>query len=316
MFRNASRFHARFVIRAFAFVMAYVATQSVEVLAQGSRGCQFIGMSKSTGTDIDKLSNILGAASGNRQVSFLPFEFNSVNPFGNATSLVQKSAPKVQGTLTMTVYEKWFPHDATGDRDQKAFWDAWGASNPSTSQKSLRNSFIDRISKTDRWISDMRRWATQNGFGSKVRFVVVPVLEDNCTSRSAYRNMMDAIRRQQSADGVSSDFRRSSLPGSRYVFSPALGFPTEQHGRWADVRNSLSNGDAWSNDGTNYSDADFIRDQREANQKGVHTMYWTQLYNGNDPRTRDNWAQRTVVPFSGSSGATLRSSLDSILKSR
>lgn len=316
MFRYSKKFQARFVIRACAFMIAVAATQRHEVLAQASRGCQFIGMSKTTGTDIDKLAGILGAASGNRQVSFLPFEFNSGNPFGNATPLLQKSVSRIQGTLTMTVYAKWFPHDATGDRDQQAFWDAWAATNPTSAQNSLRNGFIDRISKTDRWISDMRRWASQNGFAGKLTFVLVPVLEDNCTSRAAYRNMMDAIRRQQSADGVTSDFRRSCLPGSRYVFSPALGFPTELHGRWADVRNSLGNGDAWSNDGTNYADADFIRDQREANQKGVHVLHWNELYNGNLPRTRDNWAQRTVNPFSGSSGSTLRSSLDSILKSR
>ncbi len=316
MFRGNDKIRRGFLTRSIALLLTFAVSQSLEVLAQASRGCQFIGMAKTTATDIDKLSGILAAASGNRQVSFLPFEFNAGNPFGNATSLVQRSVPRVQGTLTMTVYAKWFPHDATGDRDQQAFWDAWAASNPSTAQKGIRNAFIDRISKTDRWISDTRRWASQNGFGGKVSFLVVPVLEDNCTSRAAYRNLMDAIRRQQSADGVTSDFRRSCLPGSRYVFSPALGFPSELHGRWADVRNSLGNGDAWSNDGTNYSDADFIRDQREANQKGVHVMHWNELYNGNLPRTRDNWAQRTVNPFTGSSGATLRTSLDSILKSR
>jgi hypothetical protein len=278
-----------------------------------SRGCQFIGASKAGTGDITSLSNILNDTGGNLQVSLLPFEFNPGNPFGNATALVQMVTPLVNGRLYIGVYLRWFPHDGPGNNDQADFWAAWGASRLTTRQARIRANFISRVQQTDAFVASARQWANQNGVASKLDFVVIPVLEDTCQSRTAYRNILTAIRQQQVIDGTPTYLRRSCLTDSKYAFS--LGVPLELHGRWADVKDRLGAGDTWSNDGTEYPITDFIRDQREAIARGVHVLYWAQAYNGH-PRTRDNWAQRTVEPFAGPGGRAERRALRDVLSSR
>ena len=72
MIRGNDRMWPGYVTRSIALLLTIVVTQSFEVVAQTSRGCQFIGMSKTTGTDIDKLAGILAAASGGPTCSATP----------------------------------------------------------------------------------------------------------------------------------------------------------------------------------------------------------------------------------------------------
>lgn len=292
-----------------AFLLMAAVSTGVE--AQ-TRGCQFIGMSKASATDITNLSPILLNAGGPLHVSMLPFEFNPSNPFGNASALVRMVTPGLNGSLHVSLYLKWFPHDAQGLREQAEFWTAWEANRPSNAQVRLRNGFLRRVQQADAWVAATAAWATQNGMGGKLGVTLVPVLEDTCRSRIAYRNILSAIRQQQLLDGVSTALRRSCLTDAQYTFS--LGIPLELHGRWDDVKNRLAPGDFWSNDGTDYGVEAFIRDQHKAIARGVHVLLWRAAYNG-EPKKRANWAERVVDPFSRPS-ATERRALRDVLNAR
>ena len=302
---------ARYGILLLLALLAFFGAVGPDSALAQSRGCQFIGASKATAEDITILSNVLLNTGGNLQVSMLPFEFNPGNPFGNATDLSQMVTPGLNGSLRITFYLKWFPHDGPGPADQNDFWAAWAANRPTARQQNIRNDFMGRVQQTDAWIASIRLWAAQNGIEGKLGITVVPVLEDTCSSRDTYIKILNTIRQQQVNDGTPTPLRRSCLP--QHVFR--LGVPLELHGPWAEVRGRLAAGDTWSNDGSDYSVDDFIRDQREALGGGVHVLYWVQSYNGH-PRTRYNWAQRTIDPYTGSGGRTERRALRDVLGSR
>lgn len=278
--------------------------------AAQSRGCQLIGMSRASASDVGNLSSILLNAGGPLHVSLLPFEFNPEKPFDNASTLVQSVTPGLNGSLHVSLYLKWFPHDAPGLREQDEFWSAWESGRPSDSQTRTREDFLRRVQQADAWVAGTAAWASRNGTARKFGATLVPVLEDSCKSPTAYRNLLAAVRRRQALDGVSTTLRRSCLTGPQHAFG--LEVPLELHGRWDDVQDRLGTGDLWSNDGTDYSVDDFTRDQRKAIERGVHVLYWNASYNGG-PKQRDNWAERVVDPFSRPS-ANQRRALPEVLE--
>ena len=282
------------------------------------RGMQFIGASRATPADIDVASRLYRAAGGRTQISLLPFEFNPQAPFTNATRFVQQTLPGLSGSLTVTLYVGWYPHDAQGLREQAAFWTAWQDSSPSPAQRALRNGYLDRLRLVDGWIVTMNQWARANGIANRLDFVVVPVLEDTCPSsrRAGYERLVDSTRSVQRADGVTrTTLRRSSLNENVFRIDDVA---LELHGRWEDVRGSLRSGDVWSNDGTDYSERAFLAAENAALDRGVTVLVWRDAYNGLPKGTgyERNWARRTVDPFTGSGAAAEVHVLSKVLSQR
>lgn len=279
------------------------------------RGMQFIGMSRATGQDITLTANVIAGSAGNLEVSLLPFEFNSSNPFGNASTLVQSVLPRINGNLRMTVYVKWFVHtDQQGRRDQDAFWEAWNNRRPNASQRQIRDQFLGRVGRLNAWVNEMRSWAASGGLGGKLSFVVSPVLEDTCASskQAAFTAALNAIKSRQQADGTSATrYRRSCLSDNVFRVN---GASLEMHGPWSGAARALQSGDTWSNDGTPYTAESFIRDQSAARGRGVHVLFWRGAFNGH-PYAPRNWADRTVDPFTGANGNAEKGDLQRIIRS-
>ena len=268
----------------------------VNSLGAQDRGLQFIGFSRSTARDVQFVKNAFSQNGGDLQIGFLPFEFNPSDPFGNADELASHFLVDTPRTIEFAVFLKWFPHDRAGNASQRTFWDAWAANNPNNSQRAIKESYRHRVDQAILWASTVKTMARAFGIANRVKMTFIPVLEDIClrSQRTGFDKAVGMIRRKAQDAGFNLSIRRSCL---REFYFRVPGVKMELHGTWDQVRGLLQRGDTWSNDGTNYSRSAFIRDQRRALSAGVNVLLWRQLYNGRQPRTRDNWAQRTVDPF-------------------
>lgn len=293
------------IIRNLAAALAVALTVALAPLAgAASQGIQFIGLSKAATGEMKVLSDELVKVGGDLHVAFLPFEFNPGNPFGNATELIKSTLPRLNGKLRVTVYVRWYPHDADGNTNQAAFWSAWGATAPTAAQTNIRNAFLARVDQLSTWVSSTRAWAKSTSQTTKLDgFYLVPILGDRCRDSGAYNRLLAAVQTRQSAVAdAQTRFRRSCLlPPEADGFRPS-NHPLELHGRWGAVSRYLQSNDVWSNDGTEMSIADYIDNQSSSLAKGVHAAVWRQAYNGS-PRERANWDKRTVNPFTGPSKA-------------
>lgn len=267
------------------------------------RGLQFVGLSKANPTDIQFLTSQINETSSSVQVSLLPFEFSPDLTFANLTNLTAMTNRSFRVAICLA----WFPHDPVGNGQQSTFWNAWQASNPTASQLNIRNAFLQRVNATCRFIN-----TTRAIHGSRIRFTIIPVLEDTCTlsQRRGFENLIATIVSTQNAMNAPAQLRRSCLLNNIFRIN---GLSLELHGKWADCSRFLVSGDTWSNDGTAYSWNEFVVDQSKARHLGVNTLWWHELYNGT-PRLRDNWASRTVNPFSGPSAQQQRSALREVLR--
>lgn len=308
-------FLRRSITLAFLLALALATPGSASA---ADRGMQFVGASRASAADIRAAAQAFRAAGGRTQISLLPFEFNPQAPFANATAFVQQALPGMNGRLTVAICVGWFPHDARGLAEQRAFWNAWQTSSPSAAQQALRATYLDRLRLTDGWINGMLQWAREQRVIDRLQFVIIPVLEDTCPSshRTAYQRLVDATRAVQAADGITrTSLRRSPLPENVFRIP---GVALELHGPWSFARARLEPGDAWSNDGTPYRTVDFVDDAGEALDRGVSVLLWRDRYNGTPKGNgfERNWAQRTVAPFTGDGGSAEMQFLSRVLRIR
>ena len=293
-----------------------------------SVGLGFVGLAKAPASEMTYLASEFKSRTGEVEVSFLPFEFNPSNPFGNATKLVQETLPQSQGKLRLTVDLEWFVHSSGdsngrlndggsayvyGRQAQHAFWNAWESYNPrAQTQPRPITDFLNRVHQADAWVSQVRTWAVNRGLQDKIGVTFVPVLEDEFATQRAYTNLVNAIRAEQTADHVSPTHLRRSKNGDNSANFRISGVSMEWHGDWSSVRGLAVRGDTWSNDGTPLGDNDFVTEGQAAKAAGVSALYWNGDMNGT-PKTDTNWASRTVNPFSGPAAAANKARLRLVL---
>lgn len=307
--------------------------EALDERALPSVGLGYVGLAKAPASEVSYLAGQVRSRTGEVEVSFLPFEFNPANPFGNADAANLTGATKLahdtltakfKGKLRLTVDLEWFVHSAgkngkldggTGESAavygrpaSQAFWAAWGAAAPTADQQQLRARFLDRVHRTDAWVAELRTWAAGQKVQDKLGVTLVPVLEDECPSKAAYTNLVNAIKAQQTADGVAATPLRRSRNGDHSGDFRVSGVSLELHGTWADVKGLLRRGDTWSNDGTPYGINAFVKDGTSAKAAGVSVLYWNGDMNGT-PKTDTNWASRAVTVFSGSTAAANKARL-------
>jgi hypothetical protein len=308
-----------------------------------STGIAFVGLAKAPASEMTYLASQFKPVTGEVDVSFLPFEYNPSNPFGNATTLAQGTLLKGAGTLGMTVDLKWFVHDSGingklsdgtsadtfGRPASQTFWNDWAAYNPKVQlqqQPQPIQQFLGRVHTADAWVQQTRTWAAGNKAQGKLAITYVPVLEDECTSVNAYKNLVGAIQAQEAADGVGNIQLRRSMSGDHSTSFRVDGVSMELHGPWSRVSGSLQKGDTWSNDGTHYdgtrnadgsvySITEFVSSGGAAKNAKVNVLYWNSDYNGipHDDQHVTNWATRTVNPFSGPDAAANKARLTQVL---
>jgi len=187
------------------------------------------------------------------------------------------------------VYGKWFLHYSEeakdrweGNHAQSHLWEAWAAKKPDKTQKAIRENYMTRSRQFNAWAAAARSWAASQGLQDRLRIVFVLVLEDKCpaasSGKAAFANLLTAVARDAADQRLSGfSFRRSCLPNSaseKFEFR-VDGVTMELHGSWSDVKKKLRSGDAWSNDGTDYSLTKFKTDQESARSAGVNALYWT-----------------------------------------
>jgi hypothetical protein len=271
-------------------------------------GMQFIGGSSTPAGDMTISADLLArhASTATVEVAFLPFEFTPRSPLVNMTRLAENFVARSNKKLRITIHLKWFVHDPVGNADAREFWDAWAAARPTNRQQTIRNNYMQRVNDACNWVRVMR----SSPIAGRLNFTCVPVLEDVCHTQAGYKALVAAIRARQTATGAGSfPIRRSCLPA--YVFRGTFD-SLEVHGTWASVKGYLRSGDAYSNDGDEQTAAAFGRDAKLARAAGVSALYWRPAYNG-QPYRRDNWASRTVNPFTGQTGPAEQAALQSML---
>ncbi|MBI1764737.1 MAG: hypothetical protein HYR56_25225 [Acidobacteria bacterium] len=287
-------------------------------------GTQAIGFANWTSADVTKLANDYAQTGGDLELSFLPYEFNAGNPFGNATAFTQSALPRLNGRLKLTAY-LWF-HNAAFD---------WAAFRRGNEASSFRARYLQRVAAFDAWAKGLEQWAAARGLGNRFDIVLCPYLEDNCTNLTDYQNLLTAIRAQQQHDAYSSPMRRS--PGGT-VFR-VTGLALEMHGRYDSVRGQLQSGDVFSNDGnfvwldaatvpgsretsTSFSSygtptscGEFIGKQRTALATGVSVLYWRPGWNGL-PGAANPADRHNLTPLTGANGTLENYALLKVLRSR
>lgn len=301
---------------------------SSTVLA-GTTGLQAIGFSNWTANDVKALADDFAQAGGNLELSFLPNEFNPNKPYDNATSFAQNLLPRLNGQLRLTVY-LWFHSNRF----------EWTAFTPGNERATFRQNYLRRVAEFDQWAKSLQNWAEQRDLSGKLSITLCPYLEDDCRNATTYMHLLNAIRAQQRADGISIPMRRSADKSNRFRVE---NLPLELHGRYSSLGRSLRSGDVFSNDGNfvwldaatipgsketsksftpSYgsptSCRDFIRNQRKALAKGASVLFWRPSYNGlksggNNPSPSD---RRNLTPLTGSNGKLERAALLKVIRSR
>lgn len=306
------------------------AFESLEDRAFMTVGLGYVGLASAPPAEMSYLAGQIRQETTEVEVSFLPFEFNPSKPFENATQLAHETLTAgFKGRLRLTVDLEWFVHSSGkngkldngtgasafvyGRQASDAFWAAWAADKPTIAQQQIRSAFLARVHTTDIWIGELRAWAAQKGVQSKLGVTLVPVLEDECSNKTAYSNLVNAIKSQQATDAISPTLLRRSMNGDRATSFRVSGVSMELHGKWSDVKDNLQSGDTWSNDGTVYGINEFVADGKAAKKAGVSALYWNSDMNGAS-KTDTNWASRTVNFVSGLPAKTNKLRLDLVLE--
>lgn len=233
------------------------------------RGVQAVGLANWNERSLTRLINEISSRSQNFEISFLPFTFNPNRPFQNATRVFQSiMTQKRTGTLTMTTC-LWFDE-----------WDgavAYG--------QALGAPYRDRLARYGNWVNNMKQWAQNQGVGGRVRFILVPVLEDKCSSQSAYENFLSRIK--SNLTSVPTQYRRSPDPGRPHF--RVSGASLEPHGTWSVAQGYVRSRDVYSNDGVRHPQLtvqEFRYAQSQALAKGASALLWREAYNWDTPNGR------------------------------
>jgi len=247
-------------------------------------GLQAIGFANWKAEDVLATSQIYRNVGGNLELTFLPFEFNPSHPFDNASSFARQVLPGSGVQLRLTVF-LLFRNDH---------------------QFVIPADYEVRIHQTDVWITQMRAWAAQNGFGNRLGITVCPFLEDTGTY-SQYSGLLNRVATQQARDGISTAFRRSPINSA--ISFRVGSIPDEYHG--TDMsRFRFHPYDRWSNDGDEVGQEVSLTSLQTIlkNLPGsVSPLFWDNSFNGRDiyPSTTPPSARRNLSPFGGSATSPL-----------
>lgn len=255
-------------------------------------GISVIGMENYTDDQIVKLGDLI--KNRNVEICFLPFEFSST-PFHQASKLANYVLANGKGSIQFRTYLYW---DSNHQFNYSAF--ALGQGN-----NPFQIAYRKRLAVYHYWMKSLSN--------HRIGHVCVPILEDMCTSSSAYAGLLNVIHDQQVRDHVSIPVARSFVLSNATFFRPGNTMPIELHGQWKAVRGYLHPGDHYSNDGTSLTPDQYISAARSALSGGVSPSYHKPVYNGIPPYTSATLPSKryNLKPFSNVELAELKRVLDS-----
>jgi hypothetical protein len=290
-------------------------------------GVQALGFANFKPADVNILADEFVAAGGELELSALPFTFNPNSPFGNLDAFVKNVLPRFRpgSSLRVTVH-LWFENS-----DGKFDFNNFGN----------RSALLARAKAFDTWVKNVRSWASQRGFGSRLSIHLVPILEDDAPNSDRYSRLLNFISEQQRADGVSTAFRRSPDGPSASFRVGAI--PHEFHGRFKEIQNFFRPFDRFSNDGcfvwldgasvpgstessqsfpsfcsSPPSFSEFLLDQQFALRQQIGFLFWRPAYNGLTQYAKTVPPNRrfNLAPFTGAKGNFERAALRRVLNTR
>lgn len=260
-------------------------------------GIQAIGLSRYSNHSVDLMVQLLVQSDNDQEVTFAPFDFvhPGDDPFGKASRLVHGALSPMWPDLYMTVYlttSKWSKIDWTSfQKDEVGYL--------------TRSGFLSRLNQFDTWVKNMTAFASSLGMQQYLHFVVVPELEDKCTSPQLFQDLLNQMKAQQARDGVSTHMRRSPMGGyAGYIFRLS-GVPMEWHGANPNI-SAMGWGDVWSNDGNSLDSGQFTGRADHLLSIGISCIFWNHLYNGVSSDTGDtNLPDQRPYPLDPLSSPTL-----------
>lgn len=285
------------------------------------------GFSNFKPIDVGILADEFAAAGGEVEIAALPFTFNPADPFGNIDSFVKNVVPRFSSgsTLRVSVFI-WFD-EWDGEFDFKNF--------------SNKAAFLKRVKTFDVWVKNIRHWASERGFSSRLSIHLVPFFEDRAPNAQAFGRALNFIVEQQRADGVRTPFRRS--PDAASASFRVDGITQEFHGRFKDWQNFFTPFDTFSNngcfvgfDGASFSAltefpqsfpgfcsaqtsfSEFLLDQQFGLKQQISFLFWRPVFDGltQYAKTVPPKERFHLAPFTGVSGDVERFAVRRVLSTQ
>ena len=268
-----------------------LALATITAARAANTGLAAIGFSAFGSDDRAQLADVYRRAGGNLELAALYFSFDRSEPMREIDRFV-KDVVSTSRTLTIRIYLDSGPNRRSDDYgaafrpgDSPAeFWSLAGGSMSRSSVRKFYSDWLTFIKPAVDWTTAISNWAAEQQLSAKLRFVIVPVLEDDARSNTrAYKLLATATRKgfetAMAATGVSTPvsmlYARNPNGNSGARVSGLL---FEAHG---DSLAKLRRGDTLSADGVTVSSDAWGRIQLRAMRAGVHSLYWHSSFNGN-----------------------------------
>jgi hypothetical protein len=275
------------------------------VFAQTKTGLQPVGFMAFSSNDVNKTVEIFRSCPSSQtcELAFLAYSFGT--DFNNARTFIQNALPGMTANqkLAIGIYL-----DDGANRDQypercyfrrnvgtTSFWNSV-RQNDSRLKDDWQRTVANPAAA---FIREMQSWASGRGYGSRLSFVVIPVLEDggpngaNPAAGDTYRRILSWTQSQMPS-GVT--YRRSST-----ARTPDRVLALEFHDDA--LPSSFQAGDLISQDGVNngagISDSAWQRVQANAISRNGSGLWWNVAFNHNRGASRSlaPWQRGTLKPF-------------------
>ncbi len=292
---NALNFSPRRTLSALLLGLASTTT------ALPSTGMAAIGFSAFSSPDVTQSVNVFRSCPASRacELAFLSYSFGG---YENAETFTKALLPYYTHgeTLVMTIYlddganrdDNYGFCRFRGDLSAQRFW-ALVKGNDSTLKQQWRSQ---RVTPAANFINSMTAWANSQRIENRLKFVVIPVLEDGYhgtdIAGSAYVTLLAWTKDLLPA---TVGYRRNSTD----VNAPRIsGLPMEFHKDQAHVTDlsHMISYDTLTDDGdTAITDTQWIAAQKNALNHSISGLFWWQSFNGN--RALAPWLRAPLRPF-------------------
>jgi hypothetical protein len=268
---------------------------------QNRVGLEPVGFLAFAPNDVTQTSDIYKTCPANRgcEMAFLAYSFST--SFNNATKFVQSVLPSYGSNqvLVITLYL-----DDGANRDGTHAWcyfhPEWRPSDfwSHVQNDSLHTDWRDHMAKpAGDWIRSIKAWANSKGWGNRIRFIVVPVLEDGGPAAADHpAGWVYARLRDWTAEGINDgavSYRRNSTTVNA---DRIPGVPMEFHR--TSLNASIVSNDVITSDGDNISEPAWAGVQASAHARGVSALWWVAGFNSNtSTRTTPPWQRGPLMPF-------------------
>lgn len=253
-------------------------------------------------TSVSVAASMYNGASGDVQIAVW-----GRGNYKNLTDFTKAALPNSSfDSLKVTVYLVFEPHDFGDGKDPIYSSELWGQSPKPTNGVKI----TDRATAFNGFANDILAWLNTKKLASKIRFTVVPALEDRAPENVYYSRILADVKSRITAPGVS--YRRNPLHNAVNAVRNAdnlrlnYAMPIELHtGAIPTVTNfNHYKVDVWTNDGyDNTTISQFDGLTTSALRMGMSALYWDSSFNWGPGQSRGTaLGKRKPTPFVNNTG--------------